>query len=76
VCDIFGPFDTARQPVRKPKHRIAMVFIYFKESRRFASLCPFQQKFICGSFWQKALDSVGIVPTGITFKRLKDTPVT
>jgi hypothetical protein len=35
--------------------------IYLEESRRFASPCSFKQKFVCGSLWQAALDSVGIV---------------
>jgi hypothetical protein len=52
-----------------------MAFVDLKESRRFASPCPFKQKFVCDSLWQTALDPVGIVPTIITGKRLKDTLV-
>jgi hypothetical protein len=37
-----------------------MSLIDLEESRRVASSCPFKQKFVCGSIWQAALDSVGI----------------
>jgi hypothetical protein len=73
--NVFRDLHTPRQAIRKPKDRITMAFIYLKESRRFASPCPFKQKFVCDSVWQAALDSVGIVPTIITGKRLKGTLV-
>jgi hypothetical protein len=75
VRNVFSGLDATRQPVRKTKNRIAMALIDLKESRRFASPCPFKQKFVCDSVWQAALDSAGIVPTSITGKRPKDTPV-
>lgn len=75
MSDVFGDLYASRQPIGKPKNRIAVPFIDLKESRRFASPCLFKQKFVCDSVWQTALDSVGIVPTSITVKRLKDTVV-
>ena len=73
--NVFGDLYASRQPICKSKDRIAMPFIDLKESRRFASPCPFKQKFVCDSVWQTALDSVGIVLPIITVKRLKDTLV-
>src|SRR5688572_25823565 len=72
---VFCNLDASRQAICKPKYWIAVPFIDLKESRRFASPCLFKQKFVCDSVWQTALDSVGIVPTIITGKRLKDTVV-
>src|SRR5687767_13854088 len=73
--NVFRDLYASRQAICKPKDWIAVSFIDLKESRRFASPCPFKQKFVCDSVWQTALDSVGIVPTIITGKRLKDTVV-
>src|SRR5918993_3501581 len=73
--NVFSDLDASRQAICKPEDWIAMPFIDLKESRRFASPCLFKQKFVCDSVWQTALDSVGIVPTIITGKRLKDTVV-
>lgn len=72
---VFRDFYTSRKAIGEPKNRIAVPFVNLKESRRFASPCLFKQKFVCDSVWQTALDSVGIVPTSITGKRLKDTVV-
>src|SRR5688500_4159709 len=73
--NVFCNLDASRQAICKPKDWIAVPFIDVKESRRFASPCLFKQKIVCDSVWQTALDSVGIVPTIITGKRLKDTVV-
>jgi hypothetical protein len=72
---VFRDLYACRQAICKAKDRVAVPFIDLKESRRFASPCLFKQKFVCDSVWQTALDSVGIVPTSITGKRLKDTVV-
>ena len=73
--NVFRDFYASRQTICEPKYRIAVPFVNPKESRRFASPCLFKQKFVCDPVWQTALDSVGIVPTSITGKRLKDTVV-
>src|SRR5918993_3896329 len=73
--NVFRDLYASRQAICKPKDRIAVPFIDLEKSRRFASPCLFKQKFVCDSVWQTALDSVGIVPTSITVKRLKDTVV-
>ena len=73
--NVFRGFYASRQAIRKPEDRIPVPFIDLKKSRRFASPCLFKQKFVCDSLGQTALDSVGIVPTSITVKRLKDTLV-
>jgi hypothetical protein len=75
MCNVFRDLYASRQAICKPKDRIAVPFIDLEKSRRFASPCLFKQKFVCDSVWQTALDSVGIVPTSITVKRLKDTVV-
>jgi hypothetical protein len=56
---VFSDFDRSCEPVREFENRSPMAFVQMPESRRIASSCHFKQKFVCVSFRQSALVSVG-----------------
>jgi hypothetical protein len=67
---VFGDLDRPRQPIRKSENCRPVPFVQVNKSRRITSSCHFKQKFVCVSFRQSALVSVGtasylVLPTNV-----------